>query len=139
MKKKRAQRLPFFDLSNKMVAPGQNALAAMRQGIVDLEQVSNLRLMRSLADAARQSRMLAPDPRGLDPLIFPLEAAMASGDVLQIDLDELERAELWMTALRDMLGRASAQSIQALLDEMVINADIKLQLARINQTTDQAL
>lgn len=116
-----------------MVAPGLNALAAMRQGNVDRQHASNLRLMKKIAGAARQSRLLAPDPGVLDSLISPLESALASGAVMQLDLDELERAELWMIALRDMLGRASSQSIQALLDAMVVDADIMQQLERIDR------
>ncbi|NHR07391.1 hypothetical protein HA052_19560 [Chromobacterium haemolyticum] len=138
MKKKRVHRPPSFDISIKMVAPGLDAVAAIRQGTVDQVQVVNLRMMSKIASAARLRKLLAPDPDGLEALISPLVAALDSGDMVQLDLDELEHAELWLTALRDMLGRASAQSLQALLDDLIVSADIRQQLKRIDQASELA-
>lgn len=140
MKKKRINRQhrPSFDLAVKMVLPGLDALKAIRQGQINQEQLVQLNMMSKIASAARLRKLLAPNPDGLKIFMLPLVEALATGKVAQLDLEELEQAELWLTALQDMLGRASAQSLRELLDDLILNADIKKELERIAQTEELA-
>ncbi|OWY39303.1 hypothetical protein CEK28_08790 [Xenophilus sp. AP218F] len=95
-------------------------------------------MMSKIASAARLRKLLAPNPDGLKIFMLPLVEALATGKVAQLDLEELERAELWLAALRDMLGRSSAQSLRELLDDLILNADIKREQERIAQAEELA-
>ncbi|MEW4339604.1 hypothetical protein [Chromobacterium vaccinii] len=135
MKKKpiNRQHRSSFDLAIKMVLPGLDALKSIRQGVINQEHLVHLRMMSNIASAARIHKLLSPNPDGLKFIILLIGKAFETGKAAQLDVEELERAELWLTALRDMLGRASAKSLQELLDDLILNADIKQNLERIAQ------
>lgn len=112
-------------VAKRFVAPGLDAIAAIRAGKVAVHDVVNLHMLTRLALRARTRQLTAPKPGILNALVQQLAAGISTGDTVELDPHAITEAEQWIRKLAAQMGRTSTPNLQRLIEDLILIAELR--------------
>lgn len=109
----------------RLLAPAFAAFEA-KAGQVKRAQLETLDMTMKLARLAGQRGVrVSAASEDLASIVDDLAGAFETGDVVQLDDDQITRATQWLKAIRNQLGHARHSTLLALINELTLIAALQ--------------
>lgn len=114
------------NVAARLLAPAFAAFEAIEAGQVKRAQLKTLDMTMKLARLADQRGVRVPAAsEDLASIVDDLAGAFETGDVVQLDDDQITRATQWLKAIRNQLGHARHSTLLALINELTLIAALQ--------------
>ncbi|SCK14444.1 hypothetical protein [Vogesella sp. LIG4] len=113
-------------IATRLLAPAFAAFEAIEAGQVKRAQLETLDMTMKLARLAGQRGVRVPAAsEDLATIVDDIAGAFETGDVVQLDDDQITRATQWLKAMRNQLGHARNSTLLALIDDLTLIATLQ--------------
>lgn len=113
-------------IAARLLSPAFAAFEAIAAGEIQQAQLETLGMTMKLARLAGQRGIRVPAAsEDLATIVDAIAGAFETGEVVQLDDDQIMRASQWLKAVRNQLGHARHGTLLALIDDLTLIAGIR--------------
>ena len=108
-------------IAARLLSPAFTAFEAIEAGQVKQAQLETLGMTMKLARLAGQRGVRVPAANeDLATIVDAIAGAFETGEVVQLNDDQITRAIQWLKAMRNQLGHARHDTLLALIDDLTL-------------------
>lgn len=113
-------------IAARLLAPAFAAVEAIETGEVSHSHLNTLAMTMRLARLAGQHGVRVPAiSEAFASVVATITDAFETGEVAQLDDDQISEATQWLKAIRNQLGHARHGTLLALIDDLTLIAGMR--------------